>query len=167
MAVHTVVIPRDITLAFDEIYTQTCIEDRDAIGVVIERLICKALKKSDDVKRKLRRDHMAAQMVRGEPHTIGMSAATWAAVDEHAERYGLPSRSEAFRELLRLGLNIPPPKVSPDDLLRTRRSSPAKQQHWQKVRALCKSGMSQVEIAKIYNVSRQNIHAIVKRGEAP
>jgi hypothetical protein len=144
MASHTIIIPADISEAFNNWYQTTGYSEY--IGNAMELLVCAGLTVSPATKAILARDHLSGGEVLGdERHTISMSDRTWEMVADYAQKYGL-KRSEAFRELVRLGLGIPSPKPMRREVL-----------------SLADAGWQMARIAKRYGISRQAVHGIIQR----
>jgi hypothetical protein len=160
MAVNTVIIPPDISAAFDAWYAVS--GDFRGVGEAIEDLILEGLAKPAAVKQNVSRAHVLNEDLREKRHSIGMSPNTWAAISSHAKEYGI-SRAEAFRELLRLGLGISSPQPRDVSVAQSRRRSPAKVKLWQKIIHLSKSGVQQTVIADHLGISRQHVSIVLKR----
>jgi hypothetical protein len=88
--------------------------------------------------------------------TVPLPPDVWVAVEAHGEKYRL-GRSEALRELLRLGLGHPPPPPVSKDIIERR----------QRILDLAASKkLSLARIAAEVGVSRQRVHAVLKEARA-
>lgn len=166
---HTVLMPRSISAALKCWHVDH--DRRTGRQQVLEAVIKAALVEPEWVLLSLDRSHLQGARDPNDPHdtwSIGLQKQYWDGIEAHQDLVGLPSRGEAVRELLRLGLGLPQPRFI--DGRRQPSGSKLIGPHDGEAKAaiveLHQSGLSFGEIGGRLGVSRQYAHQTIKQWRA-
>lgn len=166
---HTVLMPRSISAALKHWHVDH--DRRTGRQQVLEAVIKAALVEPEWVLLSLDRSHLQGARDPNDPHdtwSVGLQKQYWDGIEAHQDLVGLPSRGEAVRELLRLGLGLPQPRFI--DGRRQPSGSKLIGPHDGEAKAaiveLHQSGLSFGEIGGRLGVSRQYAHQTIKQWRA-
>jgi DNA-binding NarL/FixJ family response regulator len=127
----------------------------------VAQAIHDGLSEPDAVKRALTRHHVNLSQPPGRNMFISLRDEMWRDVDAHQLKYDLPSRSEAVRELMRLGMGLPQPVVPANLGLAPSTTTPVA-----RILQMSSEGYSLSQIAAEFGITRQRVSFILKQARS-
>lgn len=156
MTRHTIILPTSLRRAFDQWWAQSCPEL--PLNNALDHAINRGLIKPHATKRELTRHHIGLDMRGAKPFNALLPDRTWAAIHNHQLNYGITSRGEAVRELMRLGLGLAQPLVP-----RKLGIEPSSVPKMARILQLADEGLGPTEIGRELGITRQRVSFVLQQ----